>query len=150
MVAKKYLDGKVPSPEIEKRYGINNRTVQWWTKRYQTQGMMAFERSSRNTTYTVKIKCVELYISEKMSLDEIVATYNIFNWAVLNNWMQYCNANRELKGYVHEGELYMAEARKKTTHEEQKNGWVFFDNLYLDILYVFFQSFLQYAYFGLH
>lgn len=122
MVAKEYLDGKAPSPEIAERYGINDRTVRRWAQRYQAQGIMAFERGSGNTTYTAefKIKCVELYISGEMSQDEIVATYNISNWAVLNNWIQCYNANRELKGYVPEREVYMAEARRKTTHEERK------------------------------
>ena len=122
MVAKEYLDGKAPSPEIAKRYGINDRTVRRWAQRYQAQGIMAFERGSGNTTYTAefKIKCVELYISGEMSQDEIVATYNISNWAVLNNWIQCYNANRELKGYVPEREVYMAEARRKTTLEERE------------------------------
>lgn len=122
MVAKEYLDGKAPSPEIARRYGINDRTVRRWAQRYQAHGIMAFERGSGNATYTAKfkIKCVELYISGKMSQDEIVAKYNISNWAVLNNWIQCYNANRELKEYVPEREVYMAEARRKTTLEERK------------------------------
>ena len=79
MVAKEYLDGKSPSPEIAKGYGVNDRTVRRWAQRYQEQGIQAFERGSGNATYTseFKTKCVELYISGKMSQDEIVARYNI-------------------------------------------------------------------------
>lgn len=115
MVAKEYLDGKASSPEIAKRYGINDRTVRRLAQRYQEQGIAAFERGFGNTTYTAefKMKCVELYISGKMSRDEIVARYNISNWAVLNNWIQCYNANRELKDYVPKREVYMAGARKK-------------------------------------
>ena len=122
MVAKEYLDGKASSPEIAKRYGINDRTVRRWAQRYQEQGIAAFERGFGNTTYTAefKMKCVELYISGKMSRDEIVARYNISNWAVLNNWIQCYNANRELKDYVPKREVYMAGARKKKTFEERK------------------------------
>lgn len=122
MVAKEYLDGKALSPEIAKRYGINDRTVRRWAQRYQEQGIQAFERGSGNTTYTseFKTKCVELYISGKMSQDEIVARYNISNWAVLNNWIQCYNANRELRDYNPRQEVYMAEARRKTTLEERK------------------------------
>ena len=122
MVAKEYLDGKASSPEIAKRYGINDRTVRRLAQRYQEQGIAAFERGFGNTTYTAefKMKCVELYISGKMSRDEIVARYNISNWAVLNNWIQCYNANRELKDYVPKREVYMAGARKKTTFEERK------------------------------
>ena len=99
MVAKEYLDGKAPSPDIAKRYGINDRTVRRWAQRYQEQGIAAFERGSGNTTYTAEFKmnCVERYISGEMSQDVIVARYNISNGAVLNNWIQCYNANRELK-----------------------------------------------------
>lgn len=122
MVAKEYLDGKAPSPDIAKRYGINDRTVRRWAQRYQEQGIAAFERGSGNTTYTAEFKmnCVERYISGEMSQDVIVARYNISNGAVLNNWIQCYNANRELKDYVPEREVYMAEARRKTTIEERK------------------------------
>lgn len=74
MVAKEYLDGKAPSPDIAKRYGINDRTVRRWAQRYQDQGIAAFERGSGNTTYTAEFKMnyVELYISGEMSQDVIV------------------------------------------------------------------------------
>ena len=122
MVAKEYLDGKAPSPDIAKRYGINDRTVRRWAQRYQEQGIAAFERASGNATYTTEFKmnCVELYISGIMSLDEIVARYNISNWSVLNSWIQCYNANRERKDYVPKREVYMAETQRRTTLEEQK------------------------------
>lgn len=122
MVAKEYLDGKAPSPEIVKRYGINDRTVRRWAQRYQEQGIKAFERGSGNTTYTAefKIKCVELYLSGEMPQDEIVARYNISNWAVLYNWIQCYNANRKLRDYNPGQEIYMAGARRKTTVEERR------------------------------
>ncbi len=102
MVAKQYLDVNAPSPDIAKRFGINDRTVRRWAQRYQEQGIAAFERASANATYTTEFKmnCVELYISGIMSLDEIVAKYNISNWSVLNSWIQCYNANRERKDYV--------------------------------------------------
>lgn len=55
-----------------------------------------------------------------MSLDEIVARYNISNWSVLNSWIQCYNANRERKDYVPKREVYMAEAQRRTTIEERK------------------------------
>ncbi len=122
MVAKQYLDGNAPSPDIAKRFGINDRTVRRWAQRYQEQGIAAFERASGNATYTTEFKmnCVELYISGIMSLDEIVARYNISNWSVLNSWIQCYNANRERKDYVPKREVYMAETQRRTTLEEQK------------------------------
>ena len=55
-----------------------------------------------------------------MSLDEIVARYNISNWSVLNSWIQCYNANRKRKDYVPKREVYMAEAQRRTTIEERK------------------------------
>lgn len=64
MVAKEYLDGKESSPDIVKRYGINDRTVRRWAQRYQEQGIAAFERGSGNAPYTAEFKmnCVELTV----------------------------------------------------------------------------------------
>lgn len=55
MVAKEYLDGKASSPDIAKKYGINDRTVRRWAQRYQEQGIAAFERGSGNTAYTAGV-----------------------------------------------------------------------------------------------
>ena len=121
-VAKEYINGKASSLDIAKRYGINDKTVRRWAQRYQKQGILAFERGSGNTAYSAefKLKCVELYISGEMSQDEIVAKYNISNWAVLNSWIKCYNANKELKDYNPKREVYMAGARRKTTFEERK------------------------------
>ncbi|MCD7903886.1 MAG: transposase [Oscillospiraceae bacterium] len=78
-VSQEYLDGKAPLSDIAKRYGVHKETIRCWAQRYQEQGMSAFERGSGYTTYTAefKMKCVELYISGKMSRHKIVAKYNI-------------------------------------------------------------------------
>ena len=55
-----------------------------------------------------------------MSIDEIVAKYNISAQQILRNWISLYNANRELKDYCPKPEVYMAEARRKTTIEERK------------------------------
>lgn len=67
MVAKQYLDGNASSPDIAKRFGINDRTVRRWAQRYQEQGIAAFECASGNASYTTEFKmnCVELYIPVK-------------------------------------------------------------------------------------
>ena len=67
-----------------------------------------------------KLKCVELYISGSMSVDEIVAKYSISARSVLHGWIKKYNANRELKDYDPKQEVYMAGARRKTTIEERK------------------------------
>ncbi|HCL04228.1 MAG TPA: transposase [Lachnoclostridium phytofermentans] len=122
MVAQEYLDGKASSWELEIRYGIHNRSIRRWAQRYKEQGILAFERGTGNTKYSADFKtiCVELYTTGQMSIDEIVAKYNISNWAVLNSWIKRYNANRELKDYNPKREVYMAEARRKTTIDERK------------------------------
>ena len=54
------------------------------------------------------------------SVDEIVAKYNISSREVLRNWIKRYNANKELKDYDPKREVYMADARRKTTLEERK------------------------------
>lgn len=122
MVSQEYLDGKGSSYDISNKYGINPKTIRRWAQRYKEQGIFAFARGSDNTRYSsnFKMMCVELYINGKMSMDEIVAKYNISNWGVLYGWIMRYNANRELKDYCPSREVYMAEARRKTTIKERK------------------------------
>ena len=53
-------------------------------------------------------------------MDDIVAKYNISNREVLRKWIQRYNANKELKDYDPKREVYMVNARRKTTLEERK------------------------------
>ena len=122
MIVQEYLQGNCSSYDIGTKYSINPRTVQEWAKRYQEHGIFAFEHGTKNSQYTSEFKtmCVELYISGKMSRDEIVAKYNISDRSVLRNWIMRYNANKELKDYCPKQEVYMADARRKTTIEERK------------------------------
>ena len=64
--------------------------------------------------------CVEAVLSGEGCVDDIVAQYNISARHVLQQWISVYNANRELKDYDPKREVYMAEARRKTTLEERK------------------------------
>ena len=64
--------------------------------------------------------CVEAVLSGDGSVDDIAAKYNISSRRVLSQWVVSYNANRELKDYVPKREVYMAEARRKTTVAERK------------------------------
>lgn len=64
--------------------------------------------------------CVEAVLSGEGSVDDIAAKYNISSTRVLRQWITSYNANRELKDYVPKREVYMAEARRKTTIDERK------------------------------
>lgn len=121
-IAQEYLDGLGSSSQIAIKYGINGYTVRRWAQKYTEQGISAFLTLNRNTTYTAELKmsCVELYLQGKMSMDQIVAKYNISANSVLRSWILMYNANRKLKDYSPKKEVYMAEARRKTTIEERK------------------------------
>ena len=64
--------------------------------------------------------CVEAVLGGEGSVDEIVAKYNISSRSVLRNWIMRYNANMELKDFEPRREVYMAEARRKTTLEERR------------------------------
>lgn len=122
MIAQKYIARAGSSYDIAAKYGVNSKTVVRWAQRYKEQGLNAFIRGTGNTHYTSDFKmiCIELYISGELSIDEIVAKYNISSNYVLREWIKRYNANRELKDYRPKREVYMAEARRKTTIDERK------------------------------
>ena len=120
-----YLSGALPVSEICVRLGMspkNGMTIYKWLDKYKIWGADAFIPSSKNKSYTreFKLRVVEEYISGQASVREIVAKYNISSMSMLERWISLYNANRELKDYDPKREVYMAEARRKTTMEERK------------------------------
>ena len=63
---------------------------------------------------------VEEYIAGGISAFELAAKYKLSGADVLLRWVSLYNANRELKDYSPKREVYMADARRKTTIEERK------------------------------
>ncbi len=63
---------------------------------------------------------MEEYISGYGSLEELIVKYDISSTTQLRKWISVYNANRELRDYCPKPEVYMAEARKKTSIEERK------------------------------
>ena len=120
-IAQEYLDGKGSSYKIARKYGIGHATVTVWAQRYAEQGILAFERENGNTKYSKEFKteCVKLYLTGRMSLNEIVAEYNISNHSVLQCWIKKYTSNKELEDYDPHREVYMAEARRKTSKKER-------------------------------
>ena len=97
-------------------------TIREWLKKYEKYGMSAFQEKSHNKSYTkeFKIQVVEEYIRGHGSLDELIIKYDISSTTQLRKWISVYNANRELKDYCPKREVYMAEARRKTSMEERK------------------------------
>ena len=67
-----------------------------------------------------KIHSVEAVLRGEGSVDAIISKYNISSRSVLIRWIKKYNANMELKDYDPKREVYMADAKRKTTLEERK------------------------------
>ena len=121
-IIKKYLSGEGSYERLADAYGIGSKTLKDWVHRYKEQGAAGFYRAEGNAHYSKEFKtmCVEAVIKGEGSVDDIVAKYNISARSVLNSWISLYNANMELKDYEPKREVYMAEARRKTTLEERK------------------------------
>ncbi len=117
-----YLSGQRSVHEIATGNGIGEKTLRYWIKKYEEQGVVAFAEKIGNAKYSkeFKIQCVEAVIRGEGSVDDIVAKYNISDRRLLRDWIKKYNANMELKDYDPKREVYMAEARRKTSLEERK------------------------------
>lgn len=121
-IIKKYLSGEGSYDSLSCAYGIGTTTLKDWVHKYREQGEACFWRRAGNQQYSkeFKLKCVEAVLQGEGPVDDIVAKYNISSRSVLRNWIKCYNANMELKDYEPKREVYMAEARRKTTQEERK------------------------------
>ena len=118
-VSQEYLDGLGSTTYLATKYNIGEKTVRQWIDKYRIHGIAAFATPTGNTSYSsgFKIMCVEAVLSGEGTIDDIVAQYNISSRSVLQTWIKLYNANRELEDYFPNTEVYMAEARRKTTIE---------------------------------
>ena len=121
MVAQEYIDGTNSMRYLADKYYISRATIQKWVALFRAHGINAFITQPGNRSYTkeFKISCVRAFLSGEGSLVDIAAKNNI-QPTVLESWIKLYNANRELKDYKPEREIYMASARRKTTIEERK------------------------------
>lgn len=121
MIAQEYLDGLGSYRYLANKHRVGEKTLREWVAKYRIFGIMSFLDKKGNTAYSsyFKTMCVEAVLSGDGSIDDIVAKYNISHHSVLRSWILRYNANRELKGYDPKREVYMAEARRKTTIEER-------------------------------
>ena len=118
-----YLKGNKTASEIRADLGIaSTSTFQEWVNAYREHGVSSFHVQKGNRAYSSEIKmmAVEDYVSKNLSPMQIIAKYDISSRSVLRKWISEYNANRELKDYCPKREVYMAEARRKTTIEERK------------------------------
>ena len=123
-----YLSGNYTQREICQRYDILYReanrssVIMEWVKIYVANGPAAFIRPKENRSYSAELKRIAVldYLSGGGSYVDIAIKYNIRSKSELKRWVLKYNANRELKDYCPNREVYMAESRRKTTIEERK------------------------------
>lgn len=121
MVSQEYLDGLGSYDSLAAKYQIGSTQLREWIAKYRQHGLSAFQSTKGNTPYSSEFKtlCAEAVLSGQGSVDDIVAKFNISSRKVLRNWISMYNANRELEDYDPKREVYMAEARRKTTIDER-------------------------------
>ena len=113
-----YLNGIRSVSEIMVDLSIKStRTIRDWILAYQNGGIKALCPVTANHSYSseFKIEMVRKYINGEGSVTDLCARYGIPAHATLQKWISLYNANRELKDYIPKREVYMAEARRKTT-----------------------------------
>ncbi len=117
-----YLNGMASCDSISRKNNISRCTLMCWVTAYTVHGPEALLPRIGNRKYTkeFKLMCVEAVLHGEISVDACVAKYGISSRSVLRRWISVYNANRELKDYDPRKEIYMAEARRKTTIEERK------------------------------
>ena len=119
-----YFSGRRSASQIATDFGLKEVTggIKTWFQLYKAQGSDALIPKSKNPSYSseFKIKAVEEYIDGNGSLREISARYGISGEATLYRWVLQYNSDMRLSDYYPKPEVYMAEARRKTTLEERK------------------------------
>jgi transposase-like protein len=117
-----YLSGKGSFKSVAAANGIGETTLVGWVQKYREQGVGAFAFRGGNACYSkeFKIQCVEAVLRGEGCVNDIIAKYNISSRSVLMRWIKRYNANKELKDYDPKQEVYMADARRKTTLDERK------------------------------
>ena len=123
-----YLSGKYSHREVCEKYGIyfsesrRSSMIEEWLPSYSLYGADAFLYPKGNQTYSseIKEKAVLEYLSGEGSYKDISVKYKLRSKKQLQEWVSLYNANRELKDYCPNREVYMADARRKTSMEERK------------------------------
>jgi transposase-like protein len=119
-----YVNGEYSWEEKAYELGYKNAPgcFRRWLKVYQEHGSIGLYPSQGHNTYTKEFKqmVVEEYLNGAGSAFNLAAKYKISAADILLRWVKLYNANRELKDYDPKREVYMADARRKTTIEERK------------------------------
>lgn len=119
-----YLNGKRSASQIAYDFGLKELpgSMWHWFHMYRENGAHSLLPKEKNSTYTkdFKLKVIKECIEGTSSAEFVSAKYNISS-TVVYRWLSLYNSDIELKDYNPKREVYMAEARRKTTIDERKN-----------------------------
>ena len=121
-LCEKYLSGEGSYQSLAAEHEVGCTSLVRWVAKYREHGATCFFRLPGNAQYSKEFKeqCVKAFLSGQGSANDIAAKYNISDDSVLRKWIMQYNAHMELKDYDPKREVYMAEARRKTTLSERK------------------------------
>ncbi len=116
-----YLEGNKSRTQICGELCISSKTIQDWALIYNKHDLAGFSKKMRNGSYSkeFKMNVVEEYVRGDGSSIDLEIKYDISS-GLLRKWIRMYNANRELKDYNPKQEVYIAEARRKTTEDVTK------------------------------
>lgn len=118
-----YFSGKRSPSQIANDFGLSKISggIRHWFRSYQNGGAKALLPKSKTPVYKKEFKMlvVEEYLEGKGSLGSLTAKYNISSIETLRRWILRYNSHMEFKDYDPKQEVYMAEARRKTTKDER-------------------------------
>lgn len=115
-----YLDGTYGFKEICRRYNINRNSLKNWKRLYETFGWSGLKTGSKASHYSKEVKelAVRDYLSQTLTVPEILKKYQIRSGTQLKRWTKKYNGNEELKSSGTGGNIIMTKGRK-TTFEER-------------------------------
>ena len=127
-ICEDYLSGKYTIRELCHMYGIvynekcGRSSINDWVRIYNEVGIDGFKSSIGNSSYSkeFKLTVVEEYIAGSGSIRDFCMKYKIPSTHTLRQWIMCYNANRKFQDYDPKREVYMAEARRKTTIDERR------------------------------
>lgn len=117
---KDYLEGRKSQGQLGKEHNVNKSTVRKWVSNYQSMGISGLITSSKNASYSKKMKytAVEEYLSGNASELDICKKYKIRSTKQLSDWILKYNGHEKLKSSEAGGKQIMTKGRN-TTFEER-------------------------------
>ena len=116
----KYLRHESSMADLARYLNVNKTTIMQWITRYQSLGAEGLKKTSRNQSYSSKLKeaAVMDYLSGVGSLRALCRKYGIKSKCQLQNWISKYNGHEKLKSSGIGGVPIMTKGRK-TNYEER-------------------------------